>query len=331
MRDGTIEQSDTAISKRNLMKLAGIAGVGTLVGGTGTVAAEDGDDEDGEGGIPPWEQILRDSDGDGLLETPNHDGFDVQDYVHNPVETGDQAVRRSLVSTENLEFYIDPDGDDSNDGSESAPLATFEEAFHRLPFILQHECVIHVNEGVNSNDGQSIATPRINMSYGKSGGFKIVGDPDNPEDHVIDGPDWMSFSLAGAPPLYDTCIQGVTLNCKAQNYYGTLGLHRCVLNSTTRPYVQSALGGYAGYSVIYESTFGGNCEHAFGLSQGAHVQIGGCDGSVDEAVIKCWGFGGLVQDVGTNSIDAPQWYDDSVGAAATFRGRVDIGEENWQA
>lgn len=324
--DGRTDAPFEGVSKRDLMKLAGIGGLGMLLGGA--PAAADGEDGKGAG--------LRDVDGDGLLEAPNHEGFDVAEYIHDPKETRRHTQRRPLVSSERTELYVDPDGDDDAEGSEEAPIATLGEAFARMPWIINHRFRIHINEGVNDNDGASATTPRsiVWSGYGDPD-FHIVGDADNPENHVIEGPDWINFSLMGAQPLRAVHVEGVQFDAKLQNYRGTLGLENCILNSSPRPWNSSCVGGYQGQTIIHSCEIGGAAEHVAELSQMAMVQLGGNTGSVSDSIVQSYGYGGIAFDLGTNSVSAPRWINDrspNPQSTLTVRGNAEVGElagENW--
>lgn len=56
--------------------------------------------------------------------------------------------QRPLVSKEDVDMYVDPtNGDDSNPGTESEPIATLEEASKRQPIILFHAYHVILSEG----------------------------------------------------------------------------------------------------------------------------------------------------------------------------------------
>jgi len=50
-------------------------------------------------------------------------------------------------TTQNITFYVEITGDDDAPGTAAAPLATLQEAFDRLPFLINHSVVINVGSG----------------------------------------------------------------------------------------------------------------------------------------------------------------------------------------
>ncbi|WP_157972472.1 hypothetical protein [Saliphagus sp. LR7] len=325
-----LEQQESSGANMTRRGALGVLGGGALLGAAGSANAQ----ERGRGGGPPWEQLLDDTDNDGLLETPNHDGFDVSNYVHNPEDKKWRAQRRQLVTNSGTHLWIDPDGDDENEGSEDAPLATLEEAFSRMPFIIQHEFIIHINEGVHDNEeNTAIQSPRSIVATKDDPDFRIIGDPENPEDYILKGPEYISFGLMGAQPLYNITIEGVTLEAVIQNYKGTLGIHKCILHGGPEDSDRSrCVGGYQGDTIVHDCEIGGGVNHFAAVEQFGTLAFGACSGEVQDSIIFGWDYGGICYDLGDNEITAPEWalQDDLTMLTIRGPGPKEIGEtDNW--
>lgn len=149
----------------------------------------------------PEESPWSDTDGDGLLEAPDHDGIDVTtvnaqtaDTKTVDTETVDAGTLnaetvdaerlgsletdgiaeeftyvqngRPLYSTESQRYFVDPDaGDDSNPGTESEPLQTIEAAVSNLALFQFHEFELHLDRPNPSNRYDSPNLPPCVLGY----------------------------------------------------------------------------------------------------------------------------------------------------------------------
>ena len=173
--------SEFGLNRRQV--LGGLLGGGALLGlgGTQRAAAE----------ASPWE----DSDGDGLLET-GHGGIDVGTVQSTPEQIDAQLsqVSKRLISEQDQTIYVDPSGDDSNDGSSSNPVATIQEAVNRIPLFLLHDFYIQIANGTYDANKDYPAVhlgPVVQKGEAK---LKIVGNENNPGFvECANGINWTAF------------------------------------------------------------------------------------------------------------------------------------------
>jgi len=328
------ESGSSQTTKRGFMQMAGATGLGLLLGGATAPAAADatdrqeGNDSNGNG------NAVVDRDDDGLLETPQKDGFSVSEYealVDEESKRWNVADRR-ITTRERRHIYVDPDGDDGNDGSEGSPLATLQEAFNRLPFFVNHRTVIHINKGVNTNDACCPNSARNIVNHLKGENLIIRGDPDNPEDHVIGrqgggedaNPHWTALAFMSDP--LSCTIEGVTFNTQVQPYAATLWFENCIFNSSPEPYISNAVGGYSSLVTLRNCEIGGDSDYVFSADQFNTMNIQNCTGKVNKTIVHSWNSGGLVRDLGGNDIEAPEgWINNEDASVITVRGHAEIG------
>jgi len=95
-------------------------------------------------------------------------------------EQATPQVAAPHATTEDLEIWVDTAGDDSNDGTETSPVRTLNEAMSRVPKNLYHNVTIYVNDGDYSADGVWYVVNHHGQAFGEDT-LKIVGHhPDHP-------------------------------------------------------------------------------------------------------------------------------------------------------
>jgi hypothetical protein len=331
-----IEPSD-GITRRTTLAALGIAGIG-LVGGS-TASADTGDsprsvkDQDEK---PPrsWQNDVDANEHDlSNVDTLGADEVLSPAFLAETTQTNGNIVDRPLVSNGQIELYVDPDGSDSADGSEADPLATLQAAFDRLPFILQHSTTIHVTEGVNTNDGPSLSSGRHIVNHMDGEKLRIVGDSDNPENHVIGSPD----SGSGATPhrvalgfmsTVEQCeIEGITFNAQVEPFASTLSFKNCIFNASPETEVASAIAGSSSLTRLDNCEVGpaGTTDHLIEISAHQNFQFKDSTIEANKSVLLGEDSGGIVSDIGGNDVTAPFWINDVSESVITVRGHAEIG------
>lgn len=146
--------SSVSVDLTRRQALAGLLGGGTALSAIGTADAQS-TNRSASSDNSPW----NDDDGDGLLEPDSEfNGIDTSIVKARPIQNPDIGiVPRNLISVDNTTIYVDPSGDDSNDGSEDNPVATIQEAVNRLPLFILHSITIDIAEGEYTSEKESPA------------------------------------------------------------------------------------------------------------------------------------------------------------------------------
>ena len=246
--------------------LAGLVG-GALLGATGTASADSGNGKDG----PPFADDGHDHSGDSLGEESPVERIDSETVAasrfHSDPLVQDEnsgVVDRDVVSAEPLQIWVDPDGDDGADGTEGSPIASLQEALNRLPYILAHPVDIVLTSGTAADpivhDTGIGVSSGMHMSVysgyeegrdyfdGATGmNVAIRSESGNPEDTVLRGEYFLSFSFLGNSPL-NVGMSDLTVDAGVQNYGGVFGLVDCV--SKGSPALGILFAGYAGTTYV---------------------------------------------------------------------------------
>lgn len=198
------------------------------------------------------ESLLEDATVDSLTANSVH----TEDLVHDPITKEENILKRQFVTTENLDYHVDPaSGDDTNPGTSAEPLATIQEAFDRLPFIIQHDVNIELAAGTYTSEPQ---TGFHIVNYDKQLNsdeepFRITGDTANPSNVHLTGDFWFNISIEGRA-LYRTRIEGVELDGKIQNYGGAISVRNCIINGNSNAGDNVAIDGYGGQTELADAT-----------------------------------------------------------------------------
>lgn len=81
-------------------------------------------------------------------------------------------------------YYVDPNGDDDNDGSSNSPLATLQEAFDRVAEKIKHDIDIVLTSGTHTNDADDVYT-RLKILEERSS-LTVRGETGTAADVVLD-------------------------------------------------------------------------------------------------------------------------------------------------
>jgi len=237
---------------------------------------------------------------------PTFEQVVTSEYHHAPETTArrENIVGRNLTTTDHVELYVDPNaGSDDNKGDESAPLASFQEALHRLPFILQHSVRIYLANGDYTADSNTIHSNihYINFMKGMNGydsPFKIIGNTSDPSQVRLSNTGYVNLCFKGQVP-YRTVIEGIQFEGLVQNYNGAFTVRNCRFNGNVVGV--HAFDGYTGFSILEDCWFGGNVDRAIYANHGHRIYVRNCTGDVNE-VYQTRAMGEVDYDRDDNSI-----------------------------
>jgi hypothetical protein len=201
---------------------------------------------------------------------------------------GNSVEDRDIVSTDPIQIWVDPNGDDDAAGTDGAPIASLQEALNRLPYILAHPVDIVLTSGTVENptvhdtgygvissmhistySGNNEARDYFDNATGMN--VAIRGESENPEKTILYGDYFQSFSFLGNSPL-NVGMKNLTVDSGVQNYGGVFGCNDCVLRGS--PELDILFAGYAGV------TYATRCEITAPIvttdSAGAVTGLNGC-------------------------------------------------------
>jgi len=195
-----------------------------------------------------------------------------------------QLVSRPIRSGAPIRLHVDPEtGRDDNDGSDTAPLATLQEALNRLPNFITHPTVIELADGEYEAEPWQINSSIHFINFLKEDGFDnpflIVGNPESPGNVRLSNTGWINLSFRGSVP-YRTVIRGVQFDGTVQNYAGAMKLERCRFTGLNTDDPSYGLDGYDALSIVEECWFGGEVGTAVYANQGHRVYLTECVGDV---------------------------------------------------
>jgi len=245
---------------------------------------EFGDDNDNTGTL----NYVGDSSVDGTDISP-------QRIIPDLITTQQQAVNdRPLYTVQEKTgsdaLWVDPgNGDDglaTPNVSETNPLNTLNEAMTRIPFIIQHDWHIRLEDGIYDAES-ALSGPVFSVSGWNSQGvvpqFKIQGNSTSPGNVVVDANYW---NLAHRNPEWDDTGSDAVIN--SLHFTGTLnnkgGLFSVANVTFTGASAPAAiLGKGGGKTVFHNCTFETGLNHVADLSGvGAMAVLRGCQGAVSD-------------------------------------------------
>lgn len=227
----------------------------------------------------PEDSLWKDTDDDGLLEAPKHDGIDVSTVQADPDPHETEGIAeeftyvingRPLYSTESQLYYVDPDGgDDSNPGTQSEPLRTIEAALSTLALFQFHEFELHLARSNPSNRYDSPNVPPCILGYddqetsngasGKGRTFYLRGDPQDPGAYPFDRGSKLGIGFASNTDIPNGYIEGVELG--GISLEGEVTFSKCRFTGWTRD--STCITGYSGQADFHGCTFTSDATYAF--------------------------------------------------------------------
>jgi|GEM_PF-3253414 len=101
------------------------------------------------------------------------------DQLRQAIALGSNGIS-AIYNQTVIDIYVDPAGDDANDGTQIAPMKTILAALHALPIIISHNATIHLASG--SYDGAA-----VNSYIQSPATLTILGDTAAPANVKLSG------------------------------------------------------------------------------------------------------------------------------------------------
>jgi hypothetical protein len=241
-----------------------------------------------------------------------------EQLIHSARDTNTHASRnRPVLSTAPKDTYVDPDrGDDSNDGSQGAPLASLQEALGRLPIVIQHNHHIYLANGTYDG-GKPVSAP-LHIAGGKHqpNPMRIQGNPDDPSKVVIDNNVMLS---SFGNEMDNAVLRDVTITGSLQNVDSHFQVQNIRFTGTN---AEAVLGGAAfkthdpSITMLRDCSFTENYDYAADVSLGARLMMDDCTGNVSQYGVLA-DKGSTVTDIDDNDLTGAQGYID-IGSATRY-------------
>jgi hypothetical protein len=215
------------------------------------------------------------------------------------VETspGSGVVNRRRVTTADETVVVGHGEFGTGRGTEADPFGTLMDALNYMPERIEHMYVIQLTQGVHDNEPGDSVTTSTHQTIGHANAKPLIrGDPENPEDYVIDVSQ-LNIGFKGA--VISTKFVGVTIRGTPQLYEGNVTFEDCIIDpgnrwGNGRNYAFDCYGGKACFL---------NCE-----IQGENA-----------AAVANLVYGGEFQTLGRTTIDAGNT---TLGSAGGGGGRI---------
>jgi hypothetical protein len=317
-----LEQHDdshhSAITRRQT--LAGLVGGGTLLGAAGATRAQpsDSDTDRRSPSSAPW----NDGDSDGLLEPDDGlDGIDVNIVKSAPPKTEPDIgiVPKELITQNDRTIHVAPSGDDTNDGSKDAPVATIQEAVNRIPLFVLHTLTIDIADGTYNSSKESPAVHLGPVIVKGEGDLNLVGNTADPSAvHCDVGINWTAFGK-----LEHMRVHGIHWDFLSQ-FAGQADVRDCIFRGNGT----AAISGKNGYAFFKRCDIGDPANDTYGVwgIQLERMYFDDCTIGATEAALNVFN-GDIYQLSGGNTINAPQTFTMSGGAIATQGTDLYVGGE----
>jgi hypothetical protein len=167
------------------------------------------------------------------------------------------------------------------------------EAFERVPLIVQHEWVIHLEDGTYDSH-QFLSGPVTTLSGWDTAGvvpmFRIEGNRSSPENVVIDSDVNLAVVSAEIDDSPDAVLNSVQVNGELNNKAGTLSVGNCRFTGSLDGTSAAIRGKGDGVTHFIDCTFDAGLEYVARLSNpGSDVLLTQCRGDVSEYTFRLAG------------------------------------------
>lgn len=233
----------------------------------------------------------------------------VEELIHSARETNTHASKnRPIISTEPKEVFVDPNrGDDSNDGSQGAPLGSLQEALGRIPIVVQHDH--HINLANGTYDGGKPVTAPVHFAGGnhQPHPMRIQGNPNDPSQVVIDNNVMLSTH---SNEMDNALLRDVTITGSLQNIDSHFQVQNIRFTGTNS---EAVLGGAAfkthdpSITMLRDCTFSDNYDFAADVALGARLMMDECSGNVSNYGVNAI-KGSTAIDIGSNDLSGGNGY-----------------------
>lgn len=229
------------------------------------------------------------------------------------------VVSRPLTTRRSRELVVDADaGDDAGSGTADEPLSTIQEAFNRVPLVVQHDTTIRVMPGTYTEEDPAIHTGPIVQKAQCS--LRLVGDSDSPER--VDVRSGINSTYQGKQSHYS--IEGLVFDGLSQ-FAGPVDLRDCVLRGNG----DAAISGKNGRVFAKRCRIGSSADrYAIWSTLMEQYGLVDCTLVASEAAIKANGPG-THRLSASCTIDAPTAFDADSGSLLTYGEDLYVGGRKY--
>jgi hypothetical protein len=185
-------------------------------------------------------------------------------------------VNRRGTTVDHTTHYVGFGDFRTGDGSKSDPFGTLMDALNFMPEQVRHEYIIQVLPGTHGGEpGNSINTDPHRVGGIKTCQATILGDRDNPENHVLEANQW-NMEYIGVP--LSSKIAGMKVRGTVQSYGGGFAVEDSIIvpNGRWGNNRSYAVDTYGGTVMINQSSIrDGQADTVFNLTDDATIELGG--------------------------------------------------------
>ena len=227
-------------------------------------------------------------------------------------------VSRPLTTRASRELVVDAGGDDDNPGTEGEPLATIQEAFNRLPIVVQHDTTIRVRPGTYTDEDPAVHTGPIVQKAQCT--LELVGDTDEPER--VDVRSGINSTYQGKQSHYT--IRGLAFEGLSQ-FAGPVDLRNCVFRGNG----DAAISGKNGHVFAKHCRIGSESDkYAIWSTLMENYGLVDCQLAANEVAIKANGPG-THRLSASCTVNAPIAFDADSGSLVTHGEDIYVGGKRY--
>jgi hypothetical protein len=294
--------------------LAGLAGAGA--GAVGMRSATDDASAQAVG------QIGTDSEPvDVEAETVDASAVNADELLAEPWSYRDPDVKAPHASTGAVTIHVSPSGSDSNDGTQSNPVATIKEALSRIPKNLNHDVRVWLDYGDYTANGNRRLQNTFITADGIS--FQVVGHrSDNPFYNSSNSANdvrmdyWLFSGLYGSEEI---STDGINVEGVWQAYSSDLWLKNMILETGGAGNNQLLDVKKGGHVQVSNSTFQ-DAQRVSQVNNGGQLTFVDCDASNISGTPVSANVGSIVSFNNSDSIITASSDDPSVSEGSLFLG-----------
>lgn len=229
------------------------------------------------------------------------------------------VVPRELITDSERTIHVAPDGDDGNDGTSDAPVATIQEAVNRIPLFVVHTLTIDIADGEYTTEKERPAIHLGPVMVKGEADLELIGNRKDPSAVYCDrGINWTAFGK-----LEHMRVHGVHWDHLSQ-FAGQADVRDCVFRGNGK----AAISGKNGHVFFQDCDIGDPENDRYGVwgIELERMYFDRCTIRGAEYALNVH-KGDIYQLAGNNEIDAPETFTMSGGAIATQGTDLYVGGE----
>ena len=203
------------------------------------------------------------------------------------------VVNRPRLTSDHETVYVGHGEFKTGDGSRGEPFGTVQDALNNMPEGIRHEYVMQSLPGTHDGEpGNSLNSDYHNLSGLSSSKIRLLGDRDNPQNHVHDA-NQMNFEFYSS--ALESQLEGIHFKGTVQTYEGSFSIEDSIMEPNGRwgrgnNYL---LDTYGGKVIINRTEMRGNgADAVFNLTEGTGIYLGANVSIESDAPLCAAGIGG---------------------------------------